>query len=48
MLIKVVAVCGSTLIERMVQGNAFGADRIFCLLYMLHVGSLKSVKLLSV
>ena len=47
MPIKVVAVCGFTLIERMVQGTAFGADRMFCLLRMLHVGSFKSVKLLS-
>ena len=31
MLIKVVAVCGSILIERMAQGTAFGADRMFCL-----------------
>ena len=28
---KVVAACGSRLIEQMVQGTAFGADRMFCL-----------------
>ena len=32
MLITIVAVCGSTLIKRMVQGTtAFGADRMSCL-----------------